>query len=416
VRGAWGKAGRQPSALSQFNVYTVVPGPGGASAIRASAPGNPGVEPEVSTELELGFDVALLDDRLSGEFTHYQRQNRQSLLGIANISSTGLPGSVDTNVGRIDNWGWEATLSARLYESDLISVDLDLGADYTNNEIKDLCDDASGTEVCFSGTTSIRIGYPYPNRTTQDLVVDAGFDQTLPACTAALYAAGTRCRWGQNAYGRFLYAYCDQGATTAPGGLTDPNVNRYARFPGGAIDQCGAPGFIDQNLYAGRGYASHTFSVSPRITMLEGDLQVFAMAEGQYGRTHTDGGHQWGHNYRNSAVSRVQDEPMFVAGEIAMGTACSRFNCFFDQDFWKLREVGVRYNLPESLVAVTGASRASLAFSARNVMILWQAQKRISGNVVTDPEMGNPNQLTGGGNFWAQPPLSSLNVTLRVTF
>jgi hypothetical protein len=76
----------------------------------------------------------------------------------------------------------------------------------------------------------------------------------------------------------------------------------------------------------------------------------------------------------------------------------------------------VRYNLPESLVAVTGASRASLAFSARNVMILWQAQKRISGNVVTDPEMGNPNQLTGGGNFWAQPPLSSLNVTLRVTF
>jgi hypothetical protein len=99
-----------------------------------------------------------------------------------------------------------------------------------------------------------------------------------------------------------------------------------------------------------------------------------------------------------------------------MGTACSQFNCYFDQDFWKLREVGLRYNLPQGLVAPMGAERASLAFSARNVMTLWQAQKRINGHVVTDPENGNPNNITGGGNFYAQPPLSSVNMTLRVTF
>ena len=416
LRGAWGKAGRQPSALSQYNVYTVVPGAGGASAIRASAPGNTGVEPEVSTELELGFDLAVLDDRVSGEFTHYQRRNEQSLLGIANLSSTGFPGSVDTNIGRIDNWGWEATLTTRVYESDLISFDLDLSADYTNNEIKSLCDDASGTEVCFSGTTSIREGYPYPNRTTADLVVAADWDPALVACTAAMYAANTNCRWGQNAFGATLWAQCDQGVTTAPGGITDPNVNRYSRYPGGAVGQCGGPGFVDQNVYVGRGFATNTFSVSPRITMLEGDLQLFAMAEGQYGRIGDDSGHLWGHNYRNSAVSRVQDDAQWLASDLAMGTACSLYNCFFDQDFWKLREVGLRYNLPQGLVAATGAERASLAFSARNVMTLWQAQKRIYGQVVTDPENGNPNQITGGGNFYAQPPLSSVNMTLRVTF
>ena len=150
--------------------------------------------------------------------------------------------------------------------------------------------------------------------------------------------------------------------------------------------------------------------------MLEGDLQVFAMAEGQYGRTGDDSGHLWGHNYDNSAVSRVQDDARWVAGDIVMGTACSFYNCLFDQDFWKIREVGVRYNLPESLIAATGAERASLAFSARNVFTIWQAQKRIYDFVITDPEMGNPNQLTGGGNFWSQPPLSSVNLTLRVTF
>jgi len=323
---------------------------------------------------------------------------------------------VDTNVGRIDNWGWEATVATRLYESDLISFDLDLGADYTNNEIKDLCDDSSGTEVCFAGNASVRIGYPFPNRTTADLVVDAAFDPTVVACTAAMYAANTNCRWGQNAFGRTLWAQCDQGQTSAPGGITDPNVNRYSRFPGGVVGQCGGPGFVDQDVYAGRGFATHTFSVSPRITMLEGDLQIFAMAEGQYGRIGDDSGHLWGHNYRNSAVSRVQDDAKWWASDLAMGTACSLYNCLFDQDFWKLREVGLRYNLPQGLVAATGAERASLAFSARNVMTLWQAQKRIYGQVITDPENGNPNQLTGGGNFYAQPPLSSVNMTLRVTF
>jgi hypothetical protein len=416
LRGAWGKAGRQPSALAQFNQYVVVPGSGGAAAIRASAPGNTAVEPEVSTELEVGFDVALLEDRLSGEFTYFARQNEQSLLGISNLSSTGLPGSVDTNVGRMDNWGWEAQLSSRLFENDFVAVDLDLAADYTNNEIKSLCaPDANGIETCFSGTDNIRVGYPYPNITVADLVVNAGFESAgLPACTAALYAAGTRCRWGSNAYGQQLWAYCDVGVSVAPGGNSDPNASRYGLFPGGDLEQCGNA--VDRNLYAGRGFATHTFSVGPRFTFLEGDLQVFALAEGQYGRLAQDSGHLWGHNYNNSAVSIAEDDPWWVAYDIALGTGCGWDKCLFDQDFWKIREVGARYNLPQGLIGRTGASRASLAFSARNIFTIWQAQKRIQNHPITDPENGNPNNIAGAGNFYAQPPMTSLNLTLRVTF
>jgi hypothetical protein len=415
LRGAWGKAGRQPSALAQFNQYVVVPGSGGAPAIRASAPGNSAVEAEVSTELELGFDVAVLDDRLSGEFTYYTRQNKQSLLGIANLSSTGIPGNVDTNVGQMDNWGWEAQVSARVFESDLVSVDLDLSADYTNNEIKNLCGTtALGVEACFAGTNEIRIGYPYPNITVADLVVDAGFDPSLVNCTADLYAAGTRCRWSSNAYGAGYYAYCDVGVSSAPGGNDDPNAGRYSLYPGGALEQCGNA--VDRNLFAGRGFATHTFSLGPRFTFMEGDLQVFALAEGQYGRTMVDSGHLWGHNYNNSAVSIAEDDAWWVAYDNAVGTGCAWDKCLFDADFWKLREVGARFNLPESLIGRTGADRASLAFSARNVLTIWQAQKRIQNHVITDPEMGNPNNIAGGGNFYAQPPMSSMNLTLRVTF
>ena len=89
MRGAGGKAGRQPSATAGFNIFTVIPGPGGASAIRASSPGNPAIEPEVSTETEIGAEFALFDDRLSGELTYYDRQDDRVLLELPSLSSSG---------------------------------------------------------------------------------------------------------------------------------------------------------------------------------------------------------------------------------------------------------------------------------------------------------------------------------------
>jgi hypothetical protein len=152
------------------------------------------------------------------------------------------------------------------------------------------------------------------------------------------------------------------------------------------------------------------------VSLLQNQLQIFALAEGQYGRLGDDSGHLWGHNYNNSQVSRVEDDPLWVAQDRASGTGCNFDKCMFDASFWKLRELGMRYNLPQSLIGRTGASRASLAFSARNLWTIWRAQPTISGHQVTDPEFGDPTSLTGGVNFYRQPPLTRLNMTLRVTF
>ncbi|HSH74669.1 MAG TPA: TonB-dependent receptor [Longimicrobiales bacterium] len=408
LRGAWGKAGRQPSALAGFDVFAVAPGPGGAPALRPQSPGNPRVEPEVSTELELGFEIAMLDDRLSGEFTHYWRTDDQALLPIALPASFGFPGSVDTNVGKIDNWGWEAQLSARLYESEAISFDLDIAADYTNNEIKSLGDFTP------SAASGVKVGLPWPNLMVQEVVVNAEFDPTSPPCTSALLAAGTRCSFGANAFGQRVYAECDPGVSQAPRGTPEELVGQYGLMPGGTPTNCGA--IPDPWLYAGRGFSTHTLSLAPRVSLLDNQLQLFALAEGQYGRTSADNGHAWGHIYNNSAVSRAEDDPWWVAYDRAVSTSCAWDKCLYDADFWKLRELGMRYNLPQSLVGRTGAQRASIAVSARNLWTLWRAQETISGQQITDPEYGDPTSLTGSGNFYSQPPLSSINMTLRVTF
>jgi TonB-linked SusC/RagA family outer membrane protein len=408
LRGAWGKAGRQPSALAGFNVYAAEPGPGGAPAIRPSSPGNLGVEPEIGTELEVGFDVALLDDRISGEFTYYTKKTENVLLGLPLSDSYGFPGNVDTNVGRIDNWGWEAQLSTRVYESSAFSFDMDFSGSHTDNEIKELGDYAG------SGVTGIQIGMPWPNRTIDDRVVQAEFNTTVPVCNAGLLAAGTPCRYTTNAFGTGVVAYCDVGVSLAPAGTPASELGKYGLMPGGEIEQCGA--IPDRRLFAGRGFATYTWSVAPRVSLLDNQLQIFALAEGQYGRLGDDSGHLWGHNYNGSQVSRVEDDALWVAQDRASGTGCNFDKCMFDASFWKLRELGMRYNLPQSIIARTGASRASLAFSARNLWTIWRAQTEISGMEITDPEFGDPTALTGGGNFYSQPPLTSLNMTLRVTF
>jgi len=413
VRGAWGKSGRQPNALAGFDVYAASPGPLGGAGIRPSAPGNSRVEPEVSTELELGFEFSMLDDRISGEFTHYNKKNEGVLQGIPVPTSLGFPGSVATNVGRLDNWGWEAQLSTRLYESDLISFDVDWSADHTDNEIKSLCDVVDGVERCFAGTNSIAVGLPYPNQII-DYNVSHGVWIGEPGFVSTP-AAAVR----QNDFGVQFNAYCYPAESLAPRdatGQASADSLRYGKTFGATPVLCNDLTPWTRGGYGGRSFATYSFSIAPRISLFNDQLQIFAMAQGEYGRTREESMHAWTHNLYASAASRLQNDAAWTASHVLNSTSAnSYYKGLYDGDFWKLREVGMRYNLPDSWVGRVGASRGSLAFSARNPLILWQAQKRIYEVPMSDPEYGTAS-LTGDGNFWETPPLSSVSVTLRMTF
>ena len=152
------------------------------------------------------------------------------------------------------------------------------------------------------------------------------------------------------------------------------------------------------------------------MSLLNNNLQIFALAEGKYGKTGTANDVQWGHIYNNAYVSRAEDDPLWVAQDRqASFYGDNRSKGLFDADFWKIREVGMRYSLPESLVGRAGMDRASLSVSGRNLWTIWVAQEDIWGLQVTDPEYGTPYVETDD-NFWETPPLASLSATLRMTF
>jgi hypothetical protein len=293
--------------------------------------------------------------------------------------------------------GWEASLDARLYQSDNVAFDLTLSGDYTINEITKLGEDVPPTG-------NYQLGFPYPTIVTDYWLTSvqqgAGGDGTYDR-TTAMCMAGT-----------------NHGLVDANG---DPGPNI---FQGGGDILCSD--YNDQGILLGTAYPKYSFSVGPTVTLFQ-DLQVFALAEGQYGRwiASTDANYACRY-YRNCLQSLTRDDPMFLAGTGAYYD--DRYNGRFQADFWRLRQLGVRYNLPQNIVSRIGADRASLSVSGSNLFVLWQkTDVDLTGNNIYDPEYtlnnGRTSSLNPGNTgtpsttaLWEMPGIAALNAQVRISF
>jgi TonB-dependent starch-binding outer membrane protein SusC len=383
LRGAWGKAGRQPNTFDAVTVFSPAVGPAGAAALTPDSRGNPNVGPEVGQELELGFDMALLDDRVSTEFTYFYQKTSDALVSVPLAPSDGFPGSQAANLGQLDNWGYEVGLNARVFESGQWAFDLGGSFTYTMNEIKDL----GGRQP----TDALRLGYPWPNLTSARLV--SGEFHPVTGLPTNLM--------------------CEAGVSLAP----DPGqLGVYGYKPGGETVPCAQVQSV--RILTGPTFSPWTWSANGTLTF--SDLQVFAMVDAEHGRWLNPFDVTCRHDYcgfPNSRESMLGTDPLFVASSRfwAVYPTDRRYAFDIDASYVRLRELGARYQLPESMVARVGADRASLAVAARNLWYLWRAQEELGGARVPSPEIVNPT-TEGAFSLFQWPPLSTFEATLRVTF
>jgi len=405
IRGAWGKAGQQPSTFASVNTFDPIAGPGGTSALEASSIGNPDVGPEKSTELELGFDISALEGRISGEFSWYQTQSIDNLLDIALPMSVGGGGDISSNVGVIDKWGWEATVATRLIENDNLEFGIDFNAALTRNEIMSLGD--------FPGEDEVKVGFTFPGPG------QFGSRERYSFVSAKFSDAGTLV----DPYGRKIEAFCDQGVSLDPNNPIPVAGSQYGVITGGATVPCSD--ITGEIIVGGKyAYAPWNFSIMPNITLGGGALRISTKFDGQYGKRGNDRMKLWHHIYNTDIGTITQDDPLYYA---SYRLSRSAQYAYFDADFWKLREVSVRYQLPESVASRIGADRASIGFSGRELAVLWwdgggalgldalapQAMQR-PASVAIDPEHGR-GQLGNGGHRTSPGP-SSFHLRLDVTF
>ncbi|CAA9197290.1 TonB-dependent receptor P3 [Flavobacterium bizetiae] len=96
------------ATLATYN-YSI----GGAAAIGqgASSIANPSLHWEESRSIDFGLDFGILKNRLSGTFEVYRKNNSELLLRVPIVGATGFT-SYLTNVGEVQNQGWEFELSS----------------------------------------------------------------------------------------------------------------------------------------------------------------------------------------------------------------------------------------------------------------------------------------------------------------
>lgn len=159
LRGAWGASGRQPGAndaLLFFSPLTTNVDNQDTPGLVLSALGNPLLKPERSQELELGFDAALLNNRVNLEFTYYDKSSKDALISRVIAPSAGTAASRFENIGEVRNRGFEVAINSTILDGRNFTWDLTASGSYNRNKIVSL----GGLPPSRGTTTSDIEGYP----------------------------------------------------------------------------------------------------------------------------------------------------------------------------------------------------------------------------------------------------------------
>ena len=137
LRAALGQSGRQPGAFDQFTTFSPLVTSLG-SGLLPSQLGNTALRPEISTELEGGFEAGVLDNRLGLEFTYWKRQVKDALVPRTFAQSGGFRQAQLTNIGAIDAKGMEVGLRGSAIQNANTRLELFANAAYLNQKLTSL--------------------------------------------------------------------------------------------------------------------------------------------------------------------------------------------------------------------------------------------------------------------------------------
>ncbi|MEI7676910.1 MAG: SusC/RagA family TonB-linked outer membrane protein, partial [Bacteroidales bacterium] len=345
--------------------------------------GNNKLQPEISTDKEIGTELKFFKNRFSVDFTLYDKTTTDLIWQASIPASTGYT-TQTMNLGEITNKGVE--LSASIIPIKTKDFEWELFANYTKNRNKLVRLTEGLDQISLGGTSSIdfmarpgsELGLFEGNVLEKDpngnQVVDA---QGLPVFQAAKGYLGS----SQNDF--------RIGGGTS---ITFQNFNLRAIFDyrkGGVMYSRTA-----ELLYF-TGNAPQTTFNDRQPFIIPNSVQK--LSDGTYVENTTPIA-AWDHNL-NSYYNQS-----YNAG---IGGAYS----LVDKTFFKLREVTLTYSLPKKLLAKSFLSSAEISIVGRNLLI-WTP----SSNVFTDPEQttfGNDIEASFG-DYGATPTTRSIGFSVKL--
>ncbi len=314
LRAAYGGSGQQPGAFDATRTY----GAQGGFLTPVNA-GNPDLGPERSFETEVGFEAALLEDRIGLDFTYFNGVTKDAILARLAPPSAGFPGEQLFNAGEVGRSGLEGLVRWQALNSENLALDFSLSGSLLQYEINSL--GPTTDVVSLSAQIQHVVGYA-PGAWWDRRLVSADFDPVSRRATNIL---------------------CDDGN-------------------GGSVACAQAP-----RVFIGNSVPTREGSLSAGATIFK-NLRVNAFFDYRGGYSKLDGNRRVRCNLFALCEINYHPErfdPLLVA-EAQNGTQFTT-ELIQDASFVRFRELSATYSLPESFTRSIGVGRASITVAGRNL-------------------------------------------------
>jgi TonB-linked SusC/RagA family outer membrane protein len=367
LRSAWGQSGLRPgfrNAETFFSAVSVRIEGEEATGITVSGTGNPDLKIERTEELEVGFDLGLVDDRFGVEFTYYDKASKDALVSRPLAPSLGLTGAQFVNLASVSNRGAELAIRGDLIEVAGARLSLTTAGSWNENRLDELGQDVDDIIFGLSGDTQRhKAGYPLGSY-FQRPILD----------------------WSDE----------DDNGIIEPGEVI----------------------LGDSAAFIGQPIPTREITIAPELSLFNSLVRITTLFN------HQGGHHLYNatNDFRCSASvqffrCRSNFDPATPLEEQAKNAAVFQAGTFAGfiepADFWKLREVAITVRAPEGVLARVGSflDELSLTLSGRN-LASWTDYSGI------DPEVsfsGHASNHTSA-DFFTQPPVRYFTARIAASF
>ncbi|MDH3710657.1 MAG: TonB-dependent receptor [Cyclobacteriaceae bacterium] len=373
LRASWGLVGN--AEIGNFPSRGLFDGSGAYAGFAGTAPTqtpNPDLKWEETTQIDVGLDFGILNDRITGEIDYYQKKTTDLLLNVNVPGSTGFRTQTQ-NVGELENSGFEFVVNS----TNLIGE--------------------------FGWTTSFNIAFNDNEITNLDgQVIEGGFINRAVEGEAIGVFFGPEYAGVDPDNGDALYFLNDgtEGTTNNVNDATQVVIgNPNPDFVGGFVNDFSYKG-IDLNIFFQFVQGNDVYNGAGRFQETSGDF---------YDNNTVYQLNRW----QNSGdITDVPQARLFGGN----GTAhSSRY--LQDGSYVRLKTVTLGYNLPSSLLDRINLRSVRIYVSGQNLLTFTKYGD--DGRAGWDPEV-NTDFLAGniglGNDFYAAPQPKTFSVGLNVGF
>lgn len=367
-----------------YNTYGITNGfpygsLGGLSASTTNY--SPTLKPEITTETEVGTELAFLKNRIDFNFTYYNSFDKNQTVPISTSIGTGYSTSI-LNIGETQSQGYEFQLTGQVLTQAANKFGWTLSGNLSVNNSKVISLLPGVSQLFLGGLDYAVVGQPFPLLKGTDFIRDpagqvvvgaTGYPQTASSLTTfgrttPKYDLGVTSNW--------TYKFVTLGAVFEyrGGDIVYNALGNSLAFTGASYYSAsnGRQRFIYPNSVIQTG--PNTYTPNTGLSVQDGNYGFWQLSQFQ-----------------------STNSPWVTSGA-----------------FWKLRELNLTFNLDKFIKQTKYMKGLSVALTGRNLFI-WTPKE----NTYTDPEFSDTLPTSGARGFSDINELPGTRVfggSVKVTF